>query len=154
MWARWENGEPNFRFICFPCRSQFLTDRWRNLETEQHTKSFSLLVWRISVYFASDFTGWFPSPMRWEVVVTLVLFRFRDTSTSLNASSKRYVITNPPGNFKLLPTDQVWPVSNSLSALQVSTNPGSVFQVFVLMQFGRKKDWPHGKEIPDYKDEP
>ena len=26
-------------------------------------------------------------------------------------------------------------------------------QVFVLMQFGRKKDWPHGKEIPDYKDE-
>ena len=27
-------------------------------------------------------------------------------------------------------------------------------QVFVLMQFGRKKDWPHGKEIPDYKDEP
>ena len=22
------------------------------------------------------------------------------------------------------------------------------------MQFGRKKDWPHGKEIPDYKDEP
>ena len=86
--------------------------------------------------------------------MTLVLFRFRDTSTSLNASSKRYVITNPPGNFKLLPTDQVWPVSNSLSALQVSTNPGSVFQVFVLMQFGRKKDWPHGKEIPDYKDEP
>ena len=33
--------------------------------------------------------------------------RFRDTSTSLNASSKRYVITNPPGTFKLLPTDQV-----------------------------------------------
>ena len=26
-----------------------------------------------------------------------------------------------------------------------------VLQVFVLMQFGRKKDWPHGKEIPDYK---
>ena len=34
-------------------------------------------------------------------------YRFRDTSTSLNASSKRYVITNPPGTFKLLPTDQV-----------------------------------------------
>merc|ERR1711963_447356 len=51
--------------------------------------------------------------------------------TCLNASSKRYVITNPPGSFRLLPTDQV----------------------FVLMQFGRKKDWPHGKEIPDYKDE-
>jgi len=64
-------------------------------------------------------------------VLCIGLYRFRDTSTSLNASSKRYVITNPPGSFKLLPTDQV----------------------FVLMQFGRKKDWPHGKEIPDYKDE-
>merc|ERR1712073_202712 len=58
-------------------------------------------------------------------VLCIGLYRFRDTSTSLNASSKRYVITNPPGTFRLLPTDQV----------------------FVLMQFGHKKDWPHGKEI-------
>merc|ERR1712212_753416 len=65
-------------------------------------------------------------------VLCIGLYRFRDTSSCFNASSKRYVITNPPGTFKLLPTDQV----------------------FVLMQFGRKKDWPHGKEIPDYKDEP
>ena len=33
--------------------------------------------------------------------------RFRDTSLSFNASAKRYVITNPPDHFKLLPTDQV-----------------------------------------------
>jgi len=65
-------------------------------------------------------------------VLCIGLYRFRDTTTSMNASSKRYVITNPPGNFRLLPTDQV----------------------FVLMQFGRKKDWPHGKEIPEYRDEP
>merc|ERR1719189_1170865 len=65
-------------------------------------------------------------------VLCIGLYRFRDNTASFNASSKRYVITNPPGTFKLLPTDQV----------------------FVLMQFGRKKDWPHGKEIPDYKDEP
>merc|ERR550539_2310866 len=65
-------------------------------------------------------------------VLCIGLYRFRDNTASFNASSKRYVITNPPGTFKLLATDQV----------------------FVLMQFGRKKDWPHGKEIPDYKDEP
>merc|ERR1719483_1243783 len=62
-------------------------------------------------------------------VLCIGLYRFRDTSNQFNASSKRYVITNPPGTFKLLPTDQV----------------------FVLMQFGRKKDWPHGKEIPENK---
>jgi len=40
--------------------------------------------------------------------IKLVLwFRFRDTSSSCDASSKRYVITNPPDDFSLLPTDQV-----------------------------------------------
>ena len=33
--------------------------------------------------------------------------RFRDTSSSFDASSKRYVITNPPDNFLLHSTDQV-----------------------------------------------
>merc|ERR1712076_116930 len=33
---------------------------------------------------------------------------FRDTSQSFDASSKRYVITNPPCDFHLLPTDQVY----------------------------------------------
>ncbi|XP_025162356.1 calcium-activated potassium channel slowpoke isoform X38 [Harpegnathos saltator] len=36
------------------------------------------------------------------------LYRFRDTSSSCDASSKRYVITNPPDEFTLLPTDQVF----------------------------------------------
>nr|CAH7726987.1 unnamed protein product [Callosobruchus chinensis] len=36
------------------------------------------------------------------------LYRFRDTSSSCDASSKRYVITNPPDDFQLLPTDQVF----------------------------------------------
>ena len=40
-------------------------------------------------------------------VLCIGLYRFRDTSNGFNASSKRYVITNPPGSFKLLPTDQV-----------------------------------------------
>ncbi|XP_043234368.1 calcium-activated potassium channel slowpoke-like isoform X12 [Amphibalanus amphitrite] len=36
------------------------------------------------------------------------LYRFRDTNSSPDASTKRYVITNPPGDFALLPTDQVF----------------------------------------------
>ncbi|GAB6027124.1 hypothetical protein CHUAL_013857 [Chamberlinius hualienensis] len=36
------------------------------------------------------------------------LYRFRDTSSSCDASSKRYVITNPPDDFTLMPTDQVF----------------------------------------------
>lgn len=42
-------------------------------------------------------------------------FRFRDTSSSCDASSKRYVITNPPDDFSLLPTDQVRCVALSCS---------------------------------------
>ncbi|OAD55822.1 Calcium-activated potassium channel slowpoke [Eufriesea mexicana] len=41
------------------------------------------------------------------------LYRFRDTSSSCDASSKRYVITNPPDDFTLLPTDQVWNTSRA-----------------------------------------
>ncbi|XP_037081752.1 calcium-activated potassium channel slowpoke-like isoform X1 [Pollicipes pollicipes] len=36
------------------------------------------------------------------------LYRFRDTNSSPDASTKRYVITNPPGDFAILPTDQVF----------------------------------------------
>nr|XP_033325304.1 calcium-activated potassium channel slowpoke isoform X40 [Megalopta genalis] len=39
--------------------------------------------------------------------IGLYRYRFRDTSSSCDASSKRYVITNPPDDFTLLPTDQV-----------------------------------------------
>ena len=37
----------------------------------------------------------------------LFLFRFRDNSAGPDAPGKRYVITNPPNDFNLLPTDQV-----------------------------------------------
>lgn len=46
------------------------------------------------------------------------LYRFRDTSSSCDASSKRYVITNPPDDFQLLPTDQV---RNTLHILVFNT---------------------------------
>ncbi|XP_070187929.1 calcium-activated potassium channel slowpoke-like isoform X2 [Littorina saxatilis] len=40
-------------------------------------------------------------------ILCIGLYRFRDTSESAKSpSSKRYVITNPPEDFKLLPTDQ------------------------------------------------
>merc|ERR1719411_631858 len=36
------------------------------------------------------------------------LYRLRDPTIAVEASSKRYVITNPPYDFGLLPTDQVY----------------------------------------------
>lgn len=65
------------------------------------------------------------------------LYRFRDTSSSCDASSKRYVITNPPDDFSLLPTDQV--IINYriiIHHLRLFISNYSTFsQVFVLMQF-------------------
>ena len=41
-------------------------------------------------------------------ILCIGLYRFRDTSSTLQRpSSKRYVITNPPDDFPLLPTDKV-----------------------------------------------
>jgi potassium large conductance calcium-activated channel subfamily M alpha protein 1 len=42
-------------------------------------------------------------------ILCIGLYRFRDTTPTgnENPSSKRYVITNPPDNFPLLPTDKV-----------------------------------------------
>ena len=36
-----------------------------------------------------------------------VAVRFRDRSSTTESSNKRYVITNPPSDFNLLPSDQV-----------------------------------------------
>lgn len=63
------------------------------------------------------------------------LYRFRDTSSSCDASSKRYVITNPPDDFSLLPTDQV-SLENKYKYWPLQNNNVLIFlQVFVLMQF-------------------
>ena len=41
-------------------------------------------------------------------ILPIGLYRFRDTNSTVRSpSSKRYVITNPPDDFKLLATDQV-----------------------------------------------
>lgn len=60
------------------------------------------------------------------------LYRFRDTSSSCDASSKRYVITNPPDDFSLLPTDQV---NNYRQTIAIDYQRKFPPQVFVLMQF-------------------
>ena len=70
-----------------------------------------------------------------------LIFRFRDTSSSPNASSKRYVITNPPDDFTMLPTDQVTfkLFLNTSVLFPVMEHRDSFWyffaQVFVLMQF-------------------
>lgn len=50
------------------------------------------------------------------------LYRFRDTSSSCDASSKRYVITNPPDDFSLLPTDQVCVPTYTIHAMLNANN--------------------------------
>ena len=44
-------------------------------------------------------------------VLCIGLYRFRDTETSVeqNPCAKRYVITNPPADFRLLASDKVHP---------------------------------------------
>ncbi len=46
-------------------------------------------------------------PILFKEIKTFSNSRFRDTSSNFDASSKRYVITNPPDDFNLLSTDQV-----------------------------------------------
>ncbi|XP_067008676.1 calcium-activated potassium channel slowpoke [Anabrus simplex] len=53
------------------------------------------------------------------------LYRFRDTSSSCDASSKRYVITNPPDDFSLLPTDQVFVLMQFDPGLEYKPNRGA-----------------------------
>ncbi|XP_048514316.1 calcium-activated potassium channel slowpoke isoform X41 [Athalia rosae] len=53
------------------------------------------------------------------------LYRFRDTSSSCDASSKRYVITNPPDDFTLLPTDQVFVLMQFDPGLEYRPNRGA-----------------------------
>lgn len=81
---------------------------------------------------AGKYGDLFVAALRQYGMLCIGLYRFRDTSSSCDASSKRYVITNPPDDFSLLPTDQV----NFISFLIETKNHRiSNFQVFVLMQF-------------------
>uniref|UniRef100_A0A061QLG9 BK channel n=1 Tax=Cupiennius salei TaxID=6928 RepID=A0A061QLG9_CUPSA len=52
------------------------------------------------------------------------LYRFRDTSSSCEASSKRFVITNPPADFPLLPTDMVFVLMQFDPGLEYKPNRG------------------------------
>ncbi len=56
---------------------------------------------------AGKYGDLFVAALRQYGMLCIGLYRFRDTSSSCDASSKRYVITNPPDDFSLLPTDQV-----------------------------------------------
>jgi len=52
-------------------------------------------------------------------ILSIGLYRFRDTATSVeqNPCAKRYVITNPPADFKILSSDKVSPSFLALSAI-------------------------------------
>ncbi|XP_076368256.1 calcium-activated potassium channel slowpoke-like isoform X2 [Tachypleus tridentatus] len=57
-------------------------------------------------------------------MICIGLYRFRDTSNSCEASSKRYVITNPPGEFILLPTDKVYVLLQFDPGMEYKPNRG------------------------------
>ncbi|XP_022237688.1 calcium-activated potassium channel slowpoke-like, partial [Limulus polyphemus] len=52
------------------------------------------------------------------------IYRFRDTSNSCEASSKRYVITNPPADFTLLSTDKVYVLLQFDPGMEYKPNRG------------------------------
>ena len=89
----------------------------RNVKHILIRKSFKkyineIINWsRSSKYQSLDlFHAWFGFQVQWAFNYSHIffyLYRFRDTSQNFDASSKRYVITNPPVDFHLLPTDQV-----------------------------------------------
>ncbi|XP_076348972.1 calcium-activated potassium channel slowpoke-like isoform X2 [Tachypleus tridentatus] len=52
------------------------------------------------------------------------LYRFRDTSSGCEASSKRFVITNPPAEFTLLPSDVVYVLLQFDPGMEYKPNRG------------------------------
>lgn len=49
----------------------------------------------------------FTSSLRHYGMLCIGVYRYRDTSGTTDASTKRYVITNPPFEFTLMPSDMV-----------------------------------------------
>ncbi|XP_065581789.1 calcium-activated potassium channel slowpoke-like isoform X7 [Artemia franciscana] len=66
----------------------------------------------------------FVAALRHYGMLCIGLYRFRDTSSSVEASSKRYVVTNPPDDFTLLPTDQVFVLIQFDPGLEYLPNRG------------------------------
>ncbi|XP_071033716.1 calcium-activated potassium channel slowpoke isoform X2 [Parasteatoda tepidariorum] len=66
----------------------------------------------------------FVSALRSYGMLCIGLYRFRDTSSSCEASSKRFVITNPPADFLLLPTDMVFVLMQFDPGLEYKPNRG------------------------------
>lgn len=67
--------------------------------------------------------------------------RFRDKSSAAESSNKRYVITNPPADFNLLPSDQV---ESKFDFNKTLFTDIFLIQVFVLMQFDPGMEYQAG----------
>ncbi|XP_076054675.1 calcium-activated potassium channel slo isoform X2 [Oratosquilla oratoria] len=75
---------------------------------------------------AGKYGDLFVAALRNYGMLCIGLYRFRDTSSSCDASSKRYVITNPPDDFSLLPTDQVFVLMQFDPGLEYKPNRGDL----------------------------
>jgi hypothetical protein len=79
---------------------------WLHLEKAGSTKICLLHLYGIMACFVLGSTG--TNVFQISDNIYISLSRLRDAAlTTVDATSKRYVITNPPFDFGLLPTDQV-----------------------------------------------
>ena len=78
----------------------------------------------------------FVAALRQYGMLCIGIYRFRDTTQSPEASNKRYVITNPPDDLVLIPSDMVTLSSpQSIRNLFNKSFPFVCQQIFVLLQF-------------------
>ncbi|XP_053392649.1 calcium-activated potassium channel slowpoke-like isoform X3 [Mercenaria mercenaria] len=88
----------------------------------------------------------FVHSLRNQGILCIGLYRFRDTNaTEKSPSSKRYVIANPPEDFKLLPTDQVFclmPCNLSKSSNSLPNGNDKTFLSPTVFQSEDKKEVP------------
>ncbi|XP_054706428.1 calcium-activated potassium channel slowpoke-like [Uloborus diversus] len=66
----------------------------------------------------------FVSALRNYGMLCIGLYRYRDTSLDPDASTKRYVITNPPAEFSLIPSDKVFVLMQFDPGLEYQPNRG------------------------------
>ncbi|XP_035703208.1 calcium-activated potassium channel slowpoke isoform X5 [Folsomia candida] len=78
----------------------------------------------LSQYENGKYGELFAAALRQYGMLCIGLYRFRDTSANPEAPSKRYVITNPPDDFSILSSDQVFVLMQFDPGLEYKPNRG------------------------------
>ena len=82
-----------------------------------------------------------------------VYTRLRDDPKLVEATTKRYVITAPPGHFQLLPSDQVRQEGRWGRGECIANKIHTFFKVYVLLQFDPGTEYtPHWMDKGERKE--